>query len=269
MSEESIRQTIGDALACIEREEGVRVLLAVESGSRAWGFASIDSDYDVRFIYAHRREWYLSIDLESKPDTIERPLTGMLDVSGWDVRKALKLFRKSNPPILEWLQSPIVYREIGSLAGALRAKLPSFCSPRACAFHYWHMAQGNCREYLQGEVVWRKKYLYVLRPLLALRWITQGRGPVPMEFARLVDATVIEEEVKSAIQQLLAAKIAGAELDRGPRIAVLGEFIGSEMERVEATIGEGPQPAPTAGDLDELFQRILDEQIPGALVIPG
>lgn len=263
MGDENIRQTVANALADVEREEGVRVLLAVESGSRAWGFPSTDSDYDIRFIYARRREWYLSIDLESKPDTIERPLTGMLDVSGWDVRKALKLFRKSNPPILEWLQSPFVYREVGSLAGALRARLPSFYSPRACAFHYWHMAQGNCREYLQGEVVWRKKYLYVLRPLLALRWITQGRGPVPMEFTRLVESTVAEEGVKSAILQLLAAKIAGAELDRGPRIVVISEFIEREMERVEATVGDGPPPASTGGDLDDVFQRILGEEFQG------
>jgi hypothetical protein len=262
MGDENIRQPIADALTAIEREEAVRVLLAVESGSRAWGFASTDSDYDIRFIYSHRREWYLSIDLESKPDTIERPLTGMLDLSGWDIRKALRLFRKSNPPILEWLQSPFVYREAGSLAGTLRDRLPLYYSPRACSFHYWHMAQGNWREYLHGEVVWLKKYLYVLRPLLALRWISRGLGPVPMEFARLKESTVQEADVKSAIQRLLAAKIAGAELDRGPRIAILSEFIEGEMERVESALSGGPPPASNGGDLDEVFQQVLGEEFP-------
>ena len=264
MGDENIRLAIDKALVDVEREEDVRVCLAVESGSRAWGFPSADSDYDVRFIYVHRQQWYLSIDLEARPDTIERPLVGVLDISGWDVRKALKLFRKSNPPILEWLQSPIVYRQAGSLANALRDRLPSFYSPRACAFHYWHMAQGNLREYLQGEVVWRKKYLYVLRPLLALRWIAQARGPVPMEFDRLVDSTVPEPDVKDAIVQLVAAKVAGAELDRAPRIGAISDFIEREMARIEDTVGDAP-PACAEADLDGVFQLLLREawQEPG------
>jgi len=225
-----MRAAIEQVLTDLERKEDVRVCLAVESGSRAWGFASLDSDYDVRFIYVHRPDWYLSVDLETKPDTIQQP-GDVLDVSGWDIRKALRLFRKSNPPLLEWLQSPTVYREVGDLGTAMRARLAQFCSRRSCAFHYWHMAQGNQREYLQGDVVWLKKYLYVLRPLLALRWIEQDRGAVPMEFARLIDATVAEANVRSAIKELVAGKIAGAELDRGPRIGVLSDFIESEEGR--------------------------------------
>jgi len=259
MIDDAIRDEIILALEGIERDEDVRICLAVESGSRAWGFASADSDYDVRFIYVRRQDWYLSIDLEGRPDTIERPIVGDLDLSGWDVRKALKLYRKSNPPILEWLQSPTIYREHGCLADEMRSLMASFYSPRACAFHYWHMAQGNWRSYLQGDVVSRKKYLYVLRPLLALRWIAQSRGPVPMEFARLVDATVSETAVADAIRQLVAAKMAGDELDRGPRIGAIGDFIDAEMARVEATIGDAP-PAATAGeDLDVLFRRVLAE----------
>lgn len=104
----------------IEVKHGVRVLYACESGSRAWGFASADSDYDVRFIYVHPQEWYLSIDLEDKRDVIEAPIDGKLDISGWDLRESLKLYRKSNPVLLEWLGSPIVYKEHGSLAARLR-----------------------------------------------------------------------------------------------------------------------------------------------------
>ncbi len=91
----------------IEREHKVKILYAIESGSRVWGFASQDSDFDVRFIYVHHKDWYLSI--ESKRDVIEMPLEGDLDINGWDLTKALGLFRKSNPPLYEWLQSPIVY----------------------------------------------------------------------------------------------------------------------------------------------------------------
>jgi predicted nucleotidyltransferase len=254
-----MRAAIEEALIALEREEDVRVCLAVESGSRAWGFASVDSDYDVRLIYVHRPEWYLSLDLETKPDSIQQPAE-VLDLSGWDVRKALRLFRKSNPPILEWLQSPTVYREVGNLAAAMRARLALFYSPRSCAFHYLHMAQGNWREYLQGDVVWRKKYLYVLRPLLALRWIEQDRGAVPMEFARLINATVTEMNVRRAINELVAAKIAGMELDRGPRIGVLSGFIGGEMKRAEARVAASAPPRVDAeDDLDSVFRSILGE----------
>jgi predicted nucleotidyltransferase len=210
-------------------------------------------------VYVRPQEWYLSIDLESKADTIERPAVGALDLSGWDIRKALRLFRKSNPPILEWLQSPTVYRDVGAFATELRARLTSFYSPRACAFHYWHMAQGNVRGYLQGDVVWRKKYLYVLRPLLALRWIAAARGPVPMEFRRLVDATIVEPDVKNAISALLAAKTAGSDLERGPRIATISEFIEHEMVRIEATVRSAPPPACAEDDLDLVFRRVLGE----------
>lgn len=254
-----MRAAIEQALTDLEVKEDVRICLAVESGSRAWGFASADSDYDVRFIYVHRPDWYLSVDLETKPDTIQQPPT-VLDLSGWDIRKALKLFRKSNPPLLEWLQSPTIYREVGNLATAMRTRLARFYSPRSCAFHYWHMAQGNHREYLHGDVVWRKKYLCVLRPLLALRWIEQGRGAVPMEFARLIEATVTEADVRGAIEELVAAKIAGAELDRGPRIYVLSDFIESEMKQAEtrASTVAGPD-ADVADDLDSVFRQILGE----------
>ncbi|MCE9610243.1 MAG: nucleotidyltransferase domain-containing protein [Chthoniobacter sp.] len=101
-------QRVRHALAQVEAERNVRVLFACESGSRAWGFASRDSDYDVRFLYVHRRDWYLSV--EDRRDVIEQPIADDLDVSGWELRKALRLLRKSNPPLLEWLKSPVVYR---------------------------------------------------------------------------------------------------------------------------------------------------------------
>ena len=107
---DAVRAEVARRLRQIEAEEGVRIFYACESGSRAWGFPSKDSDYDVRFLYAHPRPWYLSIDVERKRDVIERPITDEIDLGGWDLRKALQLFRKSNPPLLEWLQAPIIYR---------------------------------------------------------------------------------------------------------------------------------------------------------------
>lgn len=251
--------SIKQALEALERGDNVVVLLAVESGSRAWGFPSTDSDYDVRFIYIRRPEWYLSIDLEKRRDVIERPLQDQFDLSGWDIRKALKLFQKSNPPLLEWLQCPIVYRERFSLTARLRALLPEFYSPKASFFHYRHMAKGNIREYLRGNIVWRKKYFYVLRPLLAMRWIDQGLDPVPIEFQKLVEATVHDSRLRSAIRDLVSAKRAGAELDRGPRIPALSDFVESEMARLEQTVSDRPNGAPRVEVLNELFRSTLDE----------
>ena len=248
---------IASLLAEVEEQERVRVCLAVESGSRAWGFPSVDSDYDVRFVYAHHPDWYLSI--EAGRDVIERPLTDMIDLSGWDIRKALKLFGKSNPPLLEWLQCPIVYIERGRLASTLRRLLTTSFLSDASFYHYVHMARGNFREYLQGATVWRKKYLYVLRPLLATRWIADGRGPVPIEFARLLDAALPTGEVRAAIDELVMAKAAGKELDDGPRIAVISEFIEGELVRFESRQSGRDDDAMPVAELDRLFRSTLHE----------
>jgi hypothetical protein len=246
-------------IASIEEHEDVVTLLAVESGSRAWGFPSTDSDYDVRFIYVHRPEWYLSVDLEARRDVVERPISNDIDLSGWDVRKALKLFRKSNPPLLEWLQCPIVYQERFSFAAKLRGPVPVFYSPKATFFHYLHMAKGNVREYLRGDTVWRKKYFYVLRPLLAMRWIEQDLGPVPIEFGRLLEATVSTPELRCAIDELLELKKSGAELDEGPRMSAISEFIERELPRLEKAVSDQPQSRVAAEDLNVLFRNTLDE----------
>jgi predicted nucleotidyltransferase len=254
-----IKKEIVTRLDEVEAVEGVRILLAVESGSRAWGFPSADSDYDVRFIYIRPRDWYLSIDLEHHKDVIERPILDEIDLSGWDARKALKLFRKSNPPLMEWLQSPIIYRENSKLANQLRRLLVTDYSPRSSLHHYWHMAQGNFREYLRGDAVWRKKYFYVLRPLLAILWIENGYGPVPMAFADLVESTVTDKTLRLAINELIAIKKSGGESERGPKIPAISEFIEAQVERLEnLPVDQIPENKPTA-DLSELFRTTLQE----------
>ena len=300
MKEEILRR-----LDQIEREDDVRIVYACESGSRAWGFESTDSDWDVRFIYVHPRDWYLSIDVGEKRDVIERPINDELDISGWDLRKALKLLRKSNPPLLEWLSSPIVYKEtpgtksfppyklgvpprasqsgpdVGGVAGfssppyeggvdavsadgvvlsiaqQLRNAVAEFYSPISAFHHYLHMAQGNYREFLKGDVVWIKKYFYVLRPLLAIRWIEiDPTLPVPMEFQKLVDACVDEAKVREAVEELLARKRAGQELDRQPKIAVLSDFIDTQLTRLE-TIDVQAREKPNFEKLNEIFRSAI------------
>jgi predicted nucleotidyltransferase len=256
--DDSIRRAVADRLDAIEDEHDVTVLYACESGSRAWGFASADSDYDVRFLYAHPRDWYLSIDLERRDDTIDPPIDDEIDLHGWDLRKALGLFRKSNPPLLEWLQSPVVYREDEAVMDRWRALMPDYYTPRAAGYHYLHMAQGNYESYLQDrDRVWVKKYFYVLRPLLGIRWIEQDRGPVPMEFARLVQACIDDPDLRTAIDDLVARKQAGAELDEGPRLPTIHGFIEDEFDRLADThFADDHRPKPLA-PLNALFRNAL------------
>jgi uncharacterized protein len=246
-------------LSQIEEEEQVHLFYACESGSRAWGFPSADSDYDVRFLYLRQKNWYLSIDVENKRDVIERPINDELDISGWDLRKALKLLRKSNPPLLEWLTSPTVYQEKYTITQRLRALVPEFYSPIACAHHYLHMAQGNYREYLKGAEVRVKKYFYVLRPLLAIKWIEKEADVMPMEFSALMERSVESPELRRAIEELLERKKAGYELDTGPRIEVISEFIERELQRLEAELKVDERAKPASEKLDEFFRSALDE----------
>ena len=155
---------IKEELNKIEAAEDVRIIWSAESGSRAWGFASPDSDYDVRFIYVRNRKDYLR--LNPVRDVIEWQLDEVLDISGWDIRKALQLLYKSNPTLFEWYNSPIVYRETEE-AQWLKDMLPQYFSMKKSLYHYLSMAKSNYHKYLQGEEVRLKKYFYVLRPILA------------------------------------------------------------------------------------------------------
>lgn len=242
----------------IEQEQDVKILYACESGSRAWGFPSLDSDYDVRFVYVHKPEWYLSIF--QRRDVIEYPISDQLDVNGWDLIKALNLFRKSNPPLLEWLASPIVYHEAYSLAEQIRQLSPLGFSPRACMYHYLHMAKGNDRGYLQGEMVKSKKYFYVLRPVLACRWIVEKGTIPPMSFHTLVDELLPDGLLKSDIHKLLQRKMSGEELDLEPRIVSIHEFLALEIPQLEQLAGAQVAPAESMDDrLDQLFRDTLSE----------
>lgn len=256
MTEEFMTRSIQNELSRIEEIENITILYACESGSRAWGFESADSDYDVRFIYLRRTLQYLTV--ERGREVIEKPLENGIDLSGWDLIKALELFRKSNPPLLEWLQSPIVYRSTSSLIGRLHALLSQYYSPKACMYHYLHMAKGNFREYLRGEEVWTKKYFYVLRPVLACLWIEKGLGVVPTEFHKLVEALVADRELKDEIDALLAAKKAGLELRKGPRNEIISSFIEQQILRLNSA-GQRSAVTSDPSSLNRLFVDILTE----------
>lgn len=252
-----VRQQVAEELRRIEKEENVRILYACEAGSRAWGFPSKDSDYDVRFIYVRAEDWYLSIF--EKRDVIERPISDSLDINGWDLKKALNLFRKSNPPLLEWLGSPIIYREDHKIAEQIRRFSASIFSPKACMYHYLHMAKGNYREYLQGEQVKIKKYFYVLRPVLACEWIKKHSTMPPIEFDQLVEHFVPKgSELGDIIENLLVRKRAGEEMDNEPRINLINDFLDQRIPYYEQiAAGMKTNDGVQGQQLDDLFRTVL------------
>ena len=206
----------------IEQRYNVRVLYACESGSRGWGFASPDSDYDVRFLYVHRPEWYLRV--EAQQDVIELPIDDELDVCGWEWRKALGLLKGANPTLIEWLDSPVVYQEDETVVAELRALIPAWFSPLRARWHYYSMARKNFRGYLQGETVRLKKYFYVLRPLLAARWVEAGKGVPPMRFAELLAGSELCAPLRAEIDALLEIKQRAGEAEYGPKRPFLHAF---------------------------------------------
>lgn len=252
----AIKTQIKEMLEGIEREEGVSVLYAVESGSRAWGFDSEDSDYDVRFIYLRPARDYARIT--PFRDVIERPLTSNLDVSGWDIVKALRLFQKSNPPLIEWLFSPTIYREEGDFARELRALAQDRASVLRMAHHYLSMAQRTRSEYLEGrERVQNKKYLYALRPIGALRWLERNQTLPPTSFLETLEGIALPQAVQDAVLALIAKKRAGTELEGESPSPLLNAFIAEEMARLQEWTQGLPDVAMDERPLNALLWGLL------------
>ena len=251
----AMRERVCGQLHDVEQRYNVRVLYACESGSRGWGVASPDSDYDVRFLYVHRPEWYLRV--ESQRDVIELPIDDELDVCGWEWRKALGLLKGANPTLIEWLDSPVVYQEDETVLAELRALIPAWFSPLRARWHYFSMARKNFRGYLQGETVRLKKYFYVLRPLLAARWVEAGKGVPPMRFAELLAGSELCAPLRAEIDALLEIKQRAGEAEYGPKRPLIHAFLQSELVR-----GELPPVLPDSSegdlkDLDSLLMRTV------------
>ena len=259
MIPDAIRAEILGRIRAAEAEHDIRVLLAVESGSRAWGFASPDSDYDVRFIYARPRHWYLSIELEGNRDVVEYAITDDIDLNGWDVRKALRLFSKSNPTFVEWIQSPVVYVETGAFARQARELLREIYSPDAGIHHYRSMARTNFRPVDQAEMVRLKKYFYVLRPLLAGRWLERYGTAAPIEFEKLLPLLDDDKELLADINALLGQKRLTPELGLAPPVQSINAFIKKEFERIDKSALPTEASSQDLSRLNDVFRSVLDE----------
>jgi predicted nucleotidyltransferase len=250
-----MNEIITAKVAELEKSENVRVIHAVESGSRAWGFASPDSDYDVRFIYVRPKEFYLR--LEQTRDVIEWQLDKTLDINGWDLQKTLRLLHSSNPTLFEWSSSPIVYKTTTAWA-KIQREINDYFLAKAGLYHYLSTATSNYREYLKGETVKLKKYFYVVRPLLACKWILDKNCPPPMLFSELVKAE-LEPEICPIIEHLLALKSVTPEMGVGERIDALNEYIDRSFINLKTAIDALPcDDKPGWERLNGLFLQVLE-----------
>lgn len=251
-----IKRIISDKLNEIEEKEQVRILHAVESGSRAWGFASPDSDYDVRFVYVRKKESYLSLNRDR--DVIEWQLDETLDINGWDLDKALKLFHRSNATLFEWANSPVVYRTT-DIWKQIVSVTNKYFSKKSSMYHYYGTANGNYMEYLLGDEVKYKKYFYVIRPLLACKWIEEKGTPPPVLFTELLD-TVLDHNMKDCMNQLLEIKKKSDEAYMAKPISELNLYIERLLKKYKTlTATMADDRLPDWEPLNRLFFEIVEK----------
>ncbi len=250
MKQEEMNKLVPEKLREIEAQYGVEILWAIESGSRSWGFASPDSDFDVRFIYKRPLMEYLR--LEPARDVIELPVDDTWDVNGWDLDKTLKLLAKSNPTLYEWLNSPIMYRKTDFLQ-RIEPLLTMCFSEKRMLHHYLNIAKNDMARNLQGEMVKPKKYFYALRPVMACEWILKYHSAPPVPFNGLVD-TVLPEKMKPHIDNLLDLKMNAPEDTRITHISEIDDYLNDEVNIISAFLDESEWSNPVCWDqLDDFF----------------
>lgn len=248
------REEILKHLQKIEVQYNVKILYAVESGSRAWGFSSLDSDWDVRFIYVHPLNWYLTVNLSR--DVIEIMTDEGFDAVGWDIRKALQLYRKTNPTMLEWLRSPIVYIDNMQLKSVLLSSEIHFFNTKRGIYHYFHVATNHQNRYLEKRGVELKRFLYYFRSLLACKWIIKNGTPPPVPFEELVATMVDDKQILDSITGLLTLKRKSKEHDKEIVTESLLIYGAKLQKEVESELSQFVEHKPTL-EKDPVLDALL------------
>jgi uncharacterized protein len=260
--ERSPFERVNANLETIRREHGVSIPLAVESGSRAWGFESPDSDFDCRFIFV--RPLAHSLSPWQRPDVIEMPLVGDLDVNGWELSKALRLLLKGNAVIIEWLTSPIAYRIDKEFRQDFLGLARAAANRTLIGRHYLHLGERQRRAYFQDEKeIPLKKIFYALRPAAALRWLRlHPNEPIaPMHFPTLLNECDPSSEIEEIVAALLSKKAITRELGKGPLPKPAREFIDREFELARTTLYPEKRPiipdAKAKAQAEEFFRKTV------------
>lgn len=249
---------IDTALSGIVEHDHVAMPWAIESGSRAWGFPSPDSDYDCRFIYVRRHQDYLTP--WPMRDVIELPLNGVLDINGWDLAKALQLLVKGNAVVTEWLQSPIAYRGDPWFRSALLSLAERVIDQDAIMRHYYHLGK------LQWDAINRKgdgaklkKLFYALRPAMALLWIRENpSGAVlPMNLFAMMEQCSLDGALRSAILQLIEEKAKTKEMGLGAAPPIIAAFIDQQFSMPLISTRRGLSVETAKQEAAELFREAI------------
>jgi uncharacterized protein len=251
-----MRERILKKLEQLERERNIQICLAIESGSRAWGFASLNSDYDVRFIYKRKIEDYLSFHYPK--DVVNVPIVDPLDFHGWDLYKACRLLLKSNATVLEWLNSPIVYIENGDLATGLKQWAEKHVSVKRMVYHYLHMANKHFIQMIKGrEQVKCKVYLYSLRPLFCIKWLEQKQTPPPTSVWELLAGIEVDKETQERFACLVHLKQRKEETAWIPTDSWWNQYIEQNIARVQKEVKLLPDRRVTSEGLEAVIFREL------------
>jgi uncharacterized protein len=240
----------------IEQTHGIKIIYACESGSRAWGFPSTDSDYDVRFIYVHPNDWYLSI--AEKRDVIEMPINENLDISGWDIRKSLQLLRKSNSPLLEWFSSPIVYKNV-EVAVTLFFELSKRAFlPESSCHHYLSVARSSIAKFQNEQDVKIKSYLYAARTILCSKWIIERMNQPPMRIQDLLKEFLSTGKIRKFVDNLIHLKGNDSESTKIKRSEHFENYMNVEFKSLDKKIPKNRNKIPIK-EFDSVFKDILEQ----------
>lgn len=257
LSPEAVAE-VDATLAAIRREHGVHIPWAIESGSRAWGFPSPDSDYDCRFVYVRPAEQLLTI--WPRRDVIETPIRGLMDVNGWDMAKALRLILKGNAVVIEWLQSPIVYAGLPWFRAEMLAFAEQWADRGRIASHYLHLARRQRAVHLDGQAeVPLKKVFYAVRPAAALRWLRlhPDKMLAPMDFSTLMAESDVPAAVTEEVEDLLAQKATSREMGTGQMPGMLTAFMDAELAIASENDAQNrAMPEAAVAAADELFKSV-------------
>lgn len=240
----------------IEEEKDIKILLACETGSRAWGFPSPDSDYDIRLIYTHKKDWYLS--LQEKKDTIDLMFENNdIDISGWDLRKSLRLLQKSNAALLERIQSPILYQVDTDFIKTINKLSKTQYSRIATMHHYLSMSKKFLDDIKEHKTYKLKKFFYALRSATACQWILEKEENPPIEFRKMINGLNLEKDITNRIDELISLKatISESYLHEGEEKLI--NYIESCINNADQQRNSLPSSSGKIADLDKFFIKTI------------
>jgi len=251
----TMMKKIKDILKEIEQRQKIKILYACETGSRAWGFPSPDSDFDVRFIYMHERDWYLS--LSQRKDTIEH-MDGDLDITGWDLKKSLLLLRKSNATLIERFNSPIQYYAADGFRSDFKKLIKKYYSPTAVFYHHYSLTRKFWEEVKDGDEYKLKSWFYMVRSLFSCMWILNKKSVLPMNIQGLMKG-VVGDDWRKRIKKLIELKKTVGEKYLHPMDKELNERIFYILELLEKSKDNLRVNTTNMDPLNEFFLKTISK----------